>query len=374
MTKKNIWAKLLIVALIVAMVSAFFIACDPKNGDNGGNGGNTGKPCTEHVDNDGDGLCDICGEEVEVEEEIDTTAVEALLGVVDDAVAELAKVENVGNLGTDAYVEVKVNDTTVRVDLDLSLDLLNEASGGTGYANNGFGFTVSVNGTQEFGLWYVNGEADEYQYVYLKTKDQNLKISALTLANVLERYNVNANVPTNDTLDISVVDMASSYIGMIASMVDIDYTESNGNKTFSLNIKELFNPEGDLIGVVDALFFGEEAAIGVDLGGILKDQNINITSTAASTASVSVSTSPVRRSPSPSLPAIPSSSMRSPIPTYPLRSASRSSPTTRLSPTLKPTRLKSSKLTTGTISACSTSLSKPQSNSAKTLTALRPTT
>ena len=281
MTKKNIWAKLLIVALIVAMVSAFFIACDPTNDDNSGNGGNTGKPCTEHVDNDGDGLCDICGEEVEVEEEVDTTAVEALLGVVDDAVAELAKVENVGNLGTDAYVEVKVNDTTVRVDLDLSLDLLNEASGGTGYANNGFGFTVSVNGTQEFGLWYVNGEADEYQYVYLKTKDQNLKISALTLANVLERYNVNANVPTNDTLDISVVDMASSYIGMIASMVDIDYTESNGNKTFSLNIKELFNPEGDLIGVVDALFFGEEAAIGVDLGDILQDQNINITSTAA---------------------------------------------------------------------------------------------
>lgn len=278
MTKKNIWAKLLIVALIVAMVSAFFIGCD-KTGKDNDKEDPKDPVCTEHVDNDGDGLCDICGEVVE--EVVDTTAVEALLKVVDDAVAELAKIENVGNLGTDAFVEVKVNDTTVRIDLDLSLDLLNEATGGTGYANNGFGFTVTVNGTQEFGLWYVNGEDENYQYVYLKTKDQNLKISALTLSKILERYNVNANVPTNGTLDISVLDKASSYIAMIASMVKIDYTESNGNKTFSLNVKELFNPEGDLIGVVDALLFGEEAAIGVDLGGILKDQNINITSTAA---------------------------------------------------------------------------------------------
>ncbi len=260
MTKKHIWAKLLIVALVIAMVCVVFAGCkedDPPQ---------TVTPPDE----------DTKGAE----------AVTELLGVVDDAVAAIGGIDNIGSLGTDAFVEVVVNDTKVRIDLDLSLDLLNETTAGTAfteYANNGFGFTVTVNDKREFGVWYVDMATDKDSYVYLAGGGQQLKIDGLTLANVLAKYNVNANVAVGDKLTEAlkgqtITDMAGDLAGTIASMLTIGYDNSNPNsKVFTLSVKELFNPEGLVASMLDGIFFDEET-VGFDLKGILADAGIGLTS------------------------------------------------------------------------------------------------
>lgn len=280
MTKKHIWAKLLIVALIVAMVSAFFIGCDDKEK------GPENTPCTNHVDANGDGKCDNCGADVSTPTPPPSSdGVEALFGILDDAVAKAGGIDNIGNLGTDAYLELAMdqNETIkkVRIDLDLSLDLIPENN--TGYANNGFGFTVSVdngdgNLNRVFGIWYVDQLEAAENYVYLSAGGQNLKIDALTLASVLERYNVNANVPVGDKITDSLVsDAASEVIGMIASFVTINHETVGNNEVCSLNIRELFNPTGMLCGMIDGLFFGNETVDPViDLGAILADMGIKM--------------------------------------------------------------------------------------------------
>lgn len=280
MTKKHIWAKLLIVALIVAMVSAFFIGCDDKEK------GPENTPCTNHVDADSDGKCDNCGADVSTPTPPPSSdGVEALFGILDDAVAKAGGIDNIGNLGTDAYLELAMdqNETIkkVRIDLDLSLDLIPENN--TGYANNGFGFTVSVdngdgNLNRVFGIWYVDQLEAAENYVYLSAGGQNLKIDALTLASVLERYNVNANVPVGDKITDSLVsDAASEVIGMIAGFVTINHETVGNNEVCSLNIRELFNPTGMLCGMIDGLLFGNETVDPViDLGAILADMGIKM--------------------------------------------------------------------------------------------------
>lgn len=280
MTKKHIWAKLLIVALIVAMVSAFFIGCDDKEKDP------EKTPCTNHVDANGDGKCDNCGADVSTPTPPPSSdGVEALFGILDDAVAKAGGIDNIGNLGTDAYLELAMdqNETIkkVRIDLDLSLDLIPENN--TGYANNGFGFTVSVdngdgNLNRVFGIWYVDQLEAAENYVYLSVDGQNLKIDALTLASVLERYNVNANVPVGDKITDSLVsDAASEIIGMIAGFVTINHETVGNNEVCSLNIRELFNPTGMLCGMIDGLLFGNETVDPViDLGAILADMGIKM--------------------------------------------------------------------------------------------------
>lgn len=282
MTKKHIWAKLLIVALIVAMVGVFFVACD--------------KECTNHVDANNDGKCDNCGADVPIKKPptpaTDTTAVEALFGVIDDAVAALGGIDNVGNLGTDAFVELAIEQDGVkkmiRIDLDLSLDLLKDSE--FGYANNGFGFTISTddgeNGlTRVFGIWYVDAGDNEDNFVYLSAGGQNLKIDALTLANVLATYNVNANVPVSDKLaNVNITDMVDEELGLdtFAEMLPIVYTENNGNKEFSVSLTELLDPTGTLGIMANSLLFGPNASIknliGASADEILAQFDIDIAS------------------------------------------------------------------------------------------------
>ena len=281
MTKKHIWAKLLIVALIVAMVGVFFVAC---------------KECKNHVDANNDGKCDNCGADVPIKKpptpDTDTTAVEALFGVIDDAVAALGGIDNVGNLGTDAFVELAIEQDGVkkmiRIDLDLSLDLLKDSE--FDYANNGFGFTISTddgeNGlTRVFGIWYVDAGDNEDNFVYLSAGGQNLKIDALTLANVLATYNVNANVPVSDKLaDVNITDMVDEELGLdtFAEMLPIVYTENNGNKEFSVSLTELLDPTGTLGIMANSLLFGPKASIknliGASADEILAQFDIDIAS------------------------------------------------------------------------------------------------
>lgn len=273
MTKKNIWVKLLIVALIIAMVGAFFIACDdnktptPDTGNEGGGNGGTG----------GDG--DNNTEE----------AVNALLGVIDDAIAALGGIDNVGNLGTDAYIDLAIEQEGVtkkiRVDLDLSLDLLNSASGGDGYINNGFGFAISVDDgdgvlDRVFGAWYVDTAVEGTSYIYLSAGDQNFKIDGLTLASVLEKYNVNANVEVGSKLQ-GIGSLAenpdiASFLGLLPTLgINIGYEKVGTQEVFSLNIKELFNPSEDnaLGETLDQMIFQSP-----ELAGILSSLNIAISS------------------------------------------------------------------------------------------------
>lgn len=270
MTKKNIWVKLLIVALIIAMVGAFFIACDDDK-----------TPVDDGKQpDDGDG-----GDEDNNTEE----AVNALLGVIDDAIAALGGIDNIGNLGTDAYIDLAIEQEGVtkkiRVDLDLSLDLLNSESGGDGYINNGFGFAISVDDgdgvlDRVFGAWYVDELEDKDNYVYLSAGGQNFKIDALTLASVLDKYNVNANVEVGSKLQ-GIGSLAenpdiASFLAILPDLgINIGYEKVGNQEVFSLNIKELFNPSEDnaLGETLDQMIFQSP-----ELAGILSSLNIAISS------------------------------------------------------------------------------------------------
>ena len=269
MTKKNIWVKLLIVALIIAMVGAFFIACDDDK---------TPPDDGKKPDVDGD-------EDNNNTEE----AVNALLGVIDDAIAALGGIDNIGNLGTDAYIDLAIEQEGVtkkiRVDLDLSLDLLNSESGGDGYINNGFGFAISVDDgdgvlDRVFGAWYVDTAVEGTSYIYLSAGGQNFKIDGLTLASVLEKYNVNANVEVGSKLQ-GIGSLAenpdiASFLGLLPTLgINIGYEKVGTQEVFSLNIKELFNPSEDnaLGATLDQMIFQSP-----ELAGILSSLNIAISS------------------------------------------------------------------------------------------------
>ena len=270
MTKKNIWVKLLIVALIIAMVGAFFIACDNNEKD----------PPDTDKDNDNN----------EDNEDNNTAeAVNALLGVIDDAIAALGGIDNVGNLGTDAYIDLAIEQEGVtkkiRVDLDLSLDLLNSESGGDGYINNGFGFAISVDDgdgvlDRVFGAWYVDTAVEGTSYIYLSAGGQNFKIDGLTLASVLEKYNVNANVEVGSKLQ-GIGSLAenpdiASFLAILPDLgINIGYEKVGNQEVFSLNIKELFNPSEDnaLGATLDQMIFQSP-----ELAGILSSLNIAISS------------------------------------------------------------------------------------------------
>ena len=269
MTKKNIWVKLLIVALIIAMVGAFFIACDDDK-----------TPVDDGKQpDDGEGN----------EDNNTAEAVNALLGVIDDAIAALGGIDNVGNLGTDAYIDLAIEQEGVtkkiRVDLDLSLDLLNSESGGGGYINNGFGFAISVDDgdgvlDRVFGAWYVDELEDKDNYVYLSAGGQNFKIDALTLASVLDKYNVNANVEVGSKLQaigsLAENPNVASFLAILPDLgINIGYEKVGNQEVFSLNIKELFNPsEDNAIGeTLDEMIFQSP-----ELAGILSSLNIAISS------------------------------------------------------------------------------------------------
>lgn len=270
MTKKNIWVKLLIVALIIAMVGAFFIACD----DN--------KTPTDDGKKPDDGVEDN-------KDNNTAEAVNALLGVIDDAIAALGGIDNVGNLGTDAYIDLAIEQEGVtkkiRVDLDLSLDLLNSESGGDGYINNGFGFAISVDDgdgvlDRVFGAWYVDTAVEGTSYIYLSAGGQNFKIDGLTLASVLEKYNVNANVEVGSKLQ-GIGSLAenpdiASFLAILPDLgINIGYEKVGNQEVFSLNIKELFNPSEDnaLGATLDQMIFQSP-----ELAGILSSLNIAISS------------------------------------------------------------------------------------------------
>ena len=246
--------------------------------------------CTKHVDEDGDGYCDKCG----VEMPIDDTAVRELFGVLDDFVANTGNIENVGVLGTDSEIlfEVEQDGITkkLKIEFDVALDLLRTDMYGDMYGDNGLSMVVSIDngsGTYDrlFGIWYLNGDSDDNSKIYLDMFGQGFIIDAFAIANVLEKYAVNADVPVGDKIgDNMVTDAIGNYIGTIASIIDLEYVEIDGVKTFTLDIKELLNPDGMVATLLDSLIFKEEGSLlenlaGINASQILKDLNIAIANT-----------------------------------------------------------------------------------------------
>ena len=246
--------------------------------------------CTKHVDEDGDGYCDKCG----VEMPIDDTAVRELFGVLDDFVANTGNIENVGVLGTDSEIlfEVEQDGITkkLKIEFDVALDLLRTDMYGDMYGDNGLSMVVSIDngsGTYDrlFGIWYLNGDSDDNSKIYLDMFGQGFIIDAFAIANVLEKYNVNGNIPVGDKIgDNMLTDVADGYIGTFASIIDLEFVEIDGVKTFTLDIKELLNPDGIMAALLDSAIFKEEGSIlenlaGINVSKILKDLNIAIADT-----------------------------------------------------------------------------------------------
>ena len=205
--------------------------------------------CTKHIDEDGDGYCDKCGEEMP----IDDTAFRELFGVLDDFVANTGNIENVGVLGTDSEIlfEVEQDGITkkLKIEFDVALDLLRTGMYSDMYGNNGLSMVVSIDngsGTYDrlFGIWYLNGDSDDNSKIYLDIFGQGFIIDAFAIANVLEKYNVNGDIPVGDKIgDNMLTDVADGYIGTFASIIDLEFVEIDGVKTFTLDIKELLNPD-----------------------------------------------------------------------------------------------------------------------------------
>ena len=240
--------------------------------------------CTNHVDEDGDGYCDKCGEEMP----IDDTAVRELFGVLDDFVANTGNIENVGVLGTDSEIlfEVEQDGITkkLKIEFDVALDLLRTGMYSDMYGNNGLSMVVSIDngsGTYDrlFGIWYLNGDSDDNSKIYLDMFGQGFIIDAFAIANVLEKYNVNGNIPVGDKIgDNMLTDVADGYIGTFASIIDLEFVEIDGVKTFTLDIKELLNPDGVIATLLDSLIFKEEGSL-LNVSQILKKLNIGISCT-----------------------------------------------------------------------------------------------
>ena len=246
--------------------------------------------CTKHVDEDGDGYCDKCG----VEMPIDDTAVRELFGVLDDFVANTGNIENVGVLGTDSEIlfEVEQDGITkkLKIEFDVALDLLRTGMYSDMYGDNGLSMVVSIDngsGTYDrlFGIWYLNGDSDDNSKIYLDMFGQGFIIDAFAIANVLEKYNVNGNIPVGDKIgDNMLTDVADGYIGTFASIIDLEFVEIDGVKTFTLDIKELLDPDGIMAALLDSAIFKEEGSIlenlaGINVSKILKDLNIAIADT-----------------------------------------------------------------------------------------------
>lgn len=201
-----------------------------------------------------------------------------LLMLFDDVIESLGDIDNVGNLGADSYIEfvVEMEDVAkkIRIDLDLSLDLLDEAHNGNGYAYNGFGFTVSVDegdGTLDrvFGIWYVDELIDDDSYIYLSAGGQNVKIDGLTLAAVLEKYCVNVNVNIDMASSLEDIfftensDARDLFILFPQLGINIGYQDKGNQKVFILNVKELIDPASALGVTLDEMIFQNEDIAGV---------------------------------------------------------------------------------------------------------------
>lgn len=265
MKKSHLLWKVLVVVMIISAMMAMLIACD-KEHDCETDG---------HVDEDGNYVCDVCGAV------IDTTGNwNVVIGMLDDAIANLRAGGDVATMGGEAFAEVTVKSgdgdpTTVRLALDFGLELLNEVDNDVLQygSNNAFGFTLDVDGVTYLGLWYVDNGTAADNFVYAQFGDladggQAFRFNAPSLAQTFDTFPVTVNENVADKIAAGAASGAiGTYVPMIGQLLPAIETENTATrKAYEIRLTDfLFNTVGisadnDIVGsMISGLLTGTPA-------------------------------------------------------------------------------------------------------------------
>lgn len=213
--KKNLLKILLALVLVAFMFS--LMAC-VNNGDQGGGGNNDDKECTEHVDEDGDGKCDVCGETME--EETPETGL----------VAELSKILTT----LSPYIDsLKGATADSEIGIDLGIGAFYEYSGDTaseGKFNLNFAANASAT-NPELSLGVAVNDKDYFKLGY--------SAAAIYLLEGLNMINTDST--------------SSNKIKM-----DVTYLEDSIKHAVSVGMEYLEWAAGEYLGAIDLGAIGEE--------------------------------------------------------------------------------------------------------------------
>ena len=213
--KKNLLKILLALVLVAFMFS--LMAC-VNNGDQGGGGNNDDKECTEHVDEDGDGKCDVCGETME--EETPETGL----------VAELSKILTT----LSPYIDsLKGATADSEIGIDLGIGAFYEYSGDTaseGKFNLNFAANASAT-NPELSLGVAVNDKDYFKLGY--------SAAAIYLLEGLNMINTDST--------------SSNKIKM-----DVTYFEDSIKHAVSVGMEYLEWAAGEYLGAIDLGAIGEE--------------------------------------------------------------------------------------------------------------------
>lgn len=213
--KKNLLKILLALVLVAFMFS--LMAC-VNNGDQGGGGNNDDKECTEHVDEDGDGKCDVCGETME--EETSETGL----------VAELSKILTT----LSPYIDsLKGATADSEIGIDLGIGAFYEYSGDTaseGKFNLNFAANASAT-NPELSLGVAVNDKDYFKLGY--------SAAAIYLLEGLNMINTDST--------------SSNKIKM-----DVTYLEDSIKHAVSVGMEYLEWAAGEYLGAIDLGAIGEE--------------------------------------------------------------------------------------------------------------------
>lgn len=265
MKKSHLLWKVLVVVMIISAMMAMLIACE-KEHDCETDG---------HVDEDGNYVCDVCGAV------IDTTGNwNVVIGMLDDAIANLRAGGDVATMGGEAFAEVTVKSgdgdpTTVRLALDFGLELLNEVDNDVLQygSNNAFGFTLDVDGVTYLGLWYVDNGTSADNFVYAQFGDlanggQAFRFNAPSLAQTFDTFPVTVNENIANEIAAGAASGAiGGYVPMIGQLLPAIETENTATrKAYEIRLTDfLFNTvgisaENDIVGsMISGLLTGTPA-------------------------------------------------------------------------------------------------------------------
>ena len=241
--KKNLLKILLALVLVAFMFS--LMAC-VNNGDQGGGGNNNEKECTEHVDEDGDGKCDVCGETME--EETPETGL----------VAELSKILTT----LSPYIDsLKGATADSEIGIDLGIGAFYEYSGDTaseGKFNLNFAANASAT-NPELSLGVAVNDKDYFKLGY--------SAAAIYLLEGLNMINSDST--------------SSNKIKM-----DVTYLEDSIKHAVSVGMEYLEWAAGEYLGAIDLGAIGEElsdpnSTLGAILPGVENLISAESTSTGA---------------------------------------------------------------------------------------------
>ena len=241
--KKNLLKILLALVLVAFMFS--LMAC-VDNGGGGGGGNNDDKECTEHVDEDGDGKCDVCGETME--EETSETGL----------VAELSKILTT----LSPYIDsLKGATADSEIGIDLGIGAFYKYSGDTASEGNfNLNFAANASATNpELSLGVAVNDKDYFKLGY--------SAAAIYLLEGLNMINTDST--------------SSNKIKM-----DVTYLEDSIKHAVSVGMEYLEWAAGEYLGAIDLGAIGEElsdpnSTLGAILPGVENLISAESTSTGA---------------------------------------------------------------------------------------------